>query len=129
MWALIGHCFGTNSTPRNSSQYKQWIQIWVPNTNNIHHFGYAAICWAIWKCRNKAVFDGKTIRHPAEILFHACSFMNYWAGLYNSDFQGSLMEGVKVLMAYAQRVLAQQTREPHPSLLLTPPEDPAEEEE
>ena len=75
------------------------------------------------------MFDGKTIRHPAEILFHACSFMNYWVGLYNSDFQGSLMEGVKVLMAYAQRVLAQQTREPRPSLLLTPPEDPAEEEE
>ena len=22
VWALIGHCFGTNSTPRNSSQYK-----------------------------------------------------------------------------------------------------------
>jgi len=75
------------------------------------------------------VFDAKTIRHPAEILLHACSFMNYWAGLYNSDFQGRLLEGVKILMACAQKVLAQQAGDPNTRLLLTPPEEDAEEEE
>ena len=92
-------------------------------------FGFSAVCWAIWKCRNRAVFDAKTIRHPAEILLHACSFMNYWAGLYNSDFQGRLLEGVKVLMACAQKVLVQEAGDPNTRLLLMPPEEDAEEEE
>ena len=34
--------------------------------------------------------------------------MTYWAGLYNSELQGSLMVGVKALLACAHRVLAQQ---------------------
>jgi len=55
--------------------------------------------------------------------------MNYWAGLYNSDFQGRLLEGVKVLMACAQKVLVQQAGDPNTRLLLMPPEEDAEEEE
>ena len=43
-------------------------------------------------------------------MFHACSFMTYWAGLYNCDMQGTLMVGVKALLVCAHRVLAQ-----HPS--------------
>jgi len=72
----------------------------VPGDQSVHHFGFAAVCWAIWKCRNKAVFDAKTIRHLAEILLYACSFMKFWAGLYNSDLQGRLIDGVKALRCW-----------------------------
>ena len=34
--------------------------------------------------------------------------MTYWAGLYNAELQGSLMVGVKALLACAHLVLAQQ---------------------
>jgi hypothetical protein len=61
----------------------------------VYHLGSAAICWAIWKCRNKACFDKKLIKHPTDIMFHACSFMIYWAGLYNSELRGKLMDDVK----------------------------------
>jgi len=32
-------------------------------------------------------------------MFHACSFMTYWVGLYNSELQGTLMVGVKAQLA------------------------------
>ena len=108
VWAMIGQCFGANNTPRDCRQYKQWIRKWLPDGHNVYHFNFAAVCWAIWKCRNKAVFDAKLIRHPAEILLHSYAFMNYWAGLYTSDFQGRLLDGVKTLLACAHKVLAQQ---------------------
>jgi len=47
------------------------------------------------------------IKNPAEILMHVCAFMNYWAGLYNAEFQEKLMDGVKVLLSCTHRVLAQ----------------------
>ena len=129
MWAIVGHFLGTISTPRNCTQYKEWICRWLPNGQAVHHFGFAAVCWAIWKCRNKAVFDAKIIRHPAEILLHSCSFMNPWACLYSSDFQGRLSEGVKGLMACAYKILVQQSEDPHTWLFLPAPEDHEEEEE
>jgi hypothetical protein len=42
---------------------------------------------------NKAVFDKKTIKHPAEIIVYACAYMYYWAGLFKSDFAGGVPAG------------------------------------
>ena len=128
MWAVIGQCLGTGTTPRNSKQYKIRISRWLPEEQNVHHFDFEAVCWAIWKCRNRVVFDAKLIRHLAEILLHSCAFMNYWVGDYNSDFQGRLLERVKVLLACADKVLAQQAGDPSTRLLLSPLEDHVKEE-
>jgi hypothetical protein len=49
--------------------------------------GVAAICWAIWKARNKTCFEKKRIKNPIEIIYSTCSFMHYWIGLYQEDTQ------------------------------------------
>ena len=110
VWGMVGSCFGADNTPTNIGQYRLWVMNWLLDGQNVHHFGLAAVCWAIWKQRNKAVFENKLPRHPSEILVHACSFMMYWAGLYNSEFQGRVLEVVKTLLACAHRVLAHQNR-------------------
>jgi len=55
--------------------------------------------------------------------------MKYWAGLYSSDFHGRLLGGVKVILACAHKVLAQQAGDPTNRLLLPPPGKQAEDEE
>jgi hypothetical protein len=57
VWGVVAFFFGTNCVPRNVQQYKNWIQSLLPEAKEIHHFGFAAICWVAWKCRNKAIFD------------------------------------------------------------------------
>lgn len=49
-----------------------------------------AICWAIWKARNKACFDKKkVIQNLVEII--CPTLMRFWAGLYAGvDKLGSL---------------------------------------
>jgi len=115
---MVGSCLQASNVPGNYSQYKQWIEKWLPDGKVVHHFGFAAISWALWKCRNKAVFDNKVIRHPAEILIHACVFLKYWTCLHKEERQVEVLEGVKTLLACAHRVMAQQRRA---TLNLLPP--------
>lgn len=106
VWGIIASCIGAANIPNNIQQFWNWITNHIPNYKHIHTFGLAVVCWAVWKARNKACFEKKMIKHPAEILCHACSFMSFWSGLYMPDFQTQLTEGVKVLLASACRILA-----------------------
>ena len=108
IWGTVGLCFGANDIPRNIQQYKTWIAKWLPGGESIYTCGCAAICWAIWKCRNKTCFVGKDIKNPMEMMMHICSFISYWAGLYNESMQEKILEGVQDLLACAHKVLAGQ---------------------
>jgi hypothetical protein len=88
VWGVIATCFGTTYIPGNIQQYKTWVQKLLPRVGGIHHFGFAAISWALWKCRNKACFDKKIIRHPAEVIIvHVllCHIGQVWATLQCSN--------------------------------------------
>ena len=128
IWGIIAITLGANNIPENLDQYKIWIEHWLPGGRPVYTFCVAAVCWAIWKRRNAVCFEKKSLRNPAEILLYACALMTYWAGLYGADMQGRIVEGVKVLIACAHKVLAQQNR-PSPVLLLEGPEKPQESEE
>jgi len=108
-WGFIAMCLGARELPGSISGYHGWIKNHLPNGGAVHHFLLAAVSWAIWKCRNKACFDSKTIKHPVEIIYHACSFMSYWAGLYPPEMQGKILEGVKALLACVHRAVAVQS--------------------
>ena len=122
VWGVIGRCLGANNTPRGLTQYKDWIRRWMPSGGTFHTFGLAAVCWATWKCRNRACFDKKMIKNPAEIILHAGAYMNYWAGLYNAEMKGMLEDGVKVMLSYAYRALSRQGQT-RPLLQLAAPPD------
>jgi hypothetical protein len=59
VWGIVGACLGSRRVPGNVDQFKRWMSAILTNGKHVHHFGFAAVCWAIWKCRNKAVFDKK----------------------------------------------------------------------
>jgi hypothetical protein len=64
VWGVIAVCFAQNSRP-SYVQYWRWINGALPGGEKFHMFGLAAICWAIWKCRNR---EFVLIRNPLRIL-------------------------------------------------------------
>ena len=82
----------------------------------MHTLCFAAICWAIWKSRNKVCFDKKLIKNPLEIVIHACALIEFWAGLYTPELQGQLAAGVNIILSWAHRVLARQVHTTLPLL-------------
>jgi hypothetical protein len=73
----------------------------VPASRNTQIAGLAAICWAIWKLRNKAYFKNKLIHSPFELISYAVVFMNYWAGLYGEKDAADIQAGADNLMRLA----------------------------
>ena len=57
------------------------------------------------------------LKHPTDIMLFACALMSFWAGLYGSDMQGKILEGVKILISCVHKVMAQQMRPPSRLLL------------
>lgn len=128
VWGILARCFDQNSRPSSYEQYWFWIRQVLPGGKDVYTFGLAAIIWATWKTRNRCCFDKKSINHPCEILFYACSFMRYWAGLYSSEMQEVIAAGVNTMMKTAMNLIGNQGRRA-PVLLIKNAEAPAEEEE
>lgn len=129
VWGIVAHCLGTNTVPNNTNQYWRWTESCLPGGRHVYTLGLAALCWDIWKARNKACFEHKLIKHPAEIVCHACSLMFFWAGLYKADVQEQIADGVKLLLSMACRILTSQRRTPTTPLRILPAADREEDRE
>jgi hypothetical protein len=82
MWSMVSLPVGAEGRPGNFTQYSALIvEFAKKNMTNIHIFGLAALCWALWKLRNSACFEKKLVGSLAKIICYACSFFRYWAGL------------------------------------------------
>jgi hypothetical protein len=53
----VALCLNTNHIPSNCNSYWEWAKIHSWGGTLEHAFSMAAICWAIWKARNKTCFE------------------------------------------------------------------------
>jgi hypothetical protein len=68
----------------------------VPASQNIQIPGVASICWAIWKLRNRACFEGKLINSPIDLICYSVVFI--WAGFNSSADQKIITRGANKLI-------------------------------
>jgi hypothetical protein len=80
--------------------------------------GIAAVCWAIWKARNKTCFEKIILKNPIEIIYHMCALMKYWAGLYSEADKKQLEDGVNTMLQIANQILKRQKRDADKTRLL-----------
>ena len=105
IWAVIVKVIRANNIPTSLSQCWSWCDHWLPAEKKFHLSGVSAICWAIWKARNKACFEGEIIKNPIEILCHAGALMQFWTGLYAEVDREMLVNGVNTMLQVAARLL------------------------
>ncbi|KQJ81429.2 hypothetical protein BRADI_5g00665v3 [Brachypodium distachyon] len=92
---------GSTTRPACFAQYFGWISHHLPISRNLQVVGVAALCWALWKLRNRACFEHKLIRSPSEIICYACAFLRYWEGLQTEPDKTNLLTGTTALQAEA----------------------------
>ena len=57
-----------------------------------------------------------------------CALLTYWPGLYGSEMQGKILEGVKILISCVYKVMPQQRRSPPLLLAETAPSQDGDED-
>ena len=110
VWGAIGSMAGTNRCPKNLWQAVVWFYTFFPGMRSLAIVGIAAICWALWKMRNKVMFDDHRMRTPCEVLFHIASLLNYWAGLHKDSDKEFLKLGSEKMMMVATDLLRADAR-------------------
>jgi hypothetical protein len=101
VWSCVARSIGAPTRPSSFSQFFCWIPNFLPVSRNVQIARVAAICWAIWKLRNRACFEGKIIQNPTELICFAVVFMKYWAGLNMQADGDALRRGADAIQGVA----------------------------
>ncbi|KAF6984162.1 hypothetical protein CFC21_002207 [Triticum aestivum] len=97
MWRIVGCVLCTDSCPDNLWQYFIWCHFYLPDGERFYTFGLAALCWAMWNCRNKKIFEFKELKSPFNVVYSACGYISYWAGLLSGEDREAMERGSKML--------------------------------
>jgi hypothetical protein len=97
----VGKLIGAPSRPGSFTQFFWWLPQFLHASRNTQIAGLAAICWAIWKLRNRACFEHKLINSPVELISYSTVFMKYWAGLHGEKDDADLQAGADGLLRLA----------------------------
>ena len=81
VWAAVAKSIGASNIPDSLSQCWARCDYWLHHGRKCHLWGISAICWSIWKARNRACFDRKIIRNLIEKFYQATALMRFWTGV------------------------------------------------
>ena len=105
-WRTVACMFGTDLCPNNIWQAYAWCYSFFSEGEVFYTVGIAAICWAIWTCRNRVTFEFIPLRNPFECTFFACALLYYWAGLMKQQKDAEdLRTGANMLKSNASRLM------------------------
>ena len=105
VWRTVGSVLGTDCCPNTIWQYYVWMYSFLPGFEQIYIVGLEAICWDIWLALNRATFECKWINSPFEIVFTACAFLIYWAGLQKPEMEEMVKKGAEMLKANTTQMM------------------------
>lgn len=105
VWRTVGSVFGTDLCPNNLWQIFAWCHVFFPGGERFYTVGLAAVCWAIWNCRNRATFEFKFPKTPFEVVFSACVYLLSWAGLQKQEDRDALGRGALMLKENARNMM------------------------
>ncbi|KAI4975104.1 hypothetical protein ZWY2020_048711 [Hordeum vulgare] len=105
VWRTVGCMLGTSNGPDILWQFYAWCFAYMPNGVMFNTCGLAAICWALWNCRNRATFEKKKLGSPFDVVYSACGFLTYWAGLLTGEDKLAMERGAKILKRNASNMM------------------------
>jgi hypothetical protein len=81
IWRFI--LYETNfSQPRSiNHMFGNWLKNQHKDFKHLVWVGIAAICWAIWKCRNDIVFKKTKFNSILQVIFRGAYWLRFWAQL------------------------------------------------
>ena len=61
--------------------FNSWLSNQSKKIRNIIWVGVAAVCWAIWRCRNDIIFNKIKVNSILQVIFWETYWFCFWAQL------------------------------------------------
>jgi hypothetical protein len=98
VWAIMKETFGWSRYPFYLDDF--WVH-WVgshPSKNiKLFLFGLGAVCWALWRVRNKMGIEKELVRSPKVMIFNIISSKQQCGVLLPEEEQKMVQEATKRL--------------------------------
>jgi hypothetical protein len=97
MWFAISMSFGFRQPTNVSHIFGPWISGFPPEFRNQVLIGVAAMCWALWLCRNDVVFQRSKPNSCLQVIFRGAYWIRSWAILSKEEKREELLTGCRRL--------------------------------
>ena len=54
-------------------------------SRNLIWVGVAAVCWAIWRCRNDVIFNKIKVNSILQVIFRGTYWLRFWSQLQRDE--------------------------------------------
>jgi hypothetical protein len=117
IWRIVYLATGLSPPKSVSHMFGNWLHILDDNMKKITMAGVAALCWAIWRCRNGIIFNKTKYSSFMQVTFRGTYWLVFWAQLQHdnttkdllrwmsSDIEGTALQMVNMGWKYHNRLL------------------------
>ena len=81
VWRIIFFATGLNPPRSISHMFGTWLNNQHKKTRYLIWVGVAAVCWAIWRCRNDIIFNKIKVNSILQVIFRGTYWLRFWAQL------------------------------------------------
>jgi hypothetical protein len=85
IWRFIFYATNLNQPRSINHMFGNWLNNQHKDVKHLIWVGIAAICWAIWKCRNDIVFKKTKFNSILQVIFRGAYWLRFWAQLQCED--------------------------------------------
>ena len=85
VWKIIFYASGL-TLPRSIRHiFHSWLANQSKEIRNLIWVGVAAVCWAIWRCRNDIIFNNAKVNSILQVIFRGTYWLRFWAQLQRDE--------------------------------------------
>lgn len=104
LWGCIRDATGCSWAPASFGAFHTLSSRMSGRSRRITWLVFAAMAWALWQIRNKALIEGKFIKHPADAMYKMTIFLQLWVLLSKSTDASTIEELIHALRTLAARL-------------------------
>jgi hypothetical protein len=102
IWRIVYLATSLSPSKSISHMFGNWLHILDDKMKKITMAGVAALCWAIWRCRNDIIFNKSKYSSFMQATFRGTYCLRFWAQLQHDntkkDFLRRMSSDIEVIV-------------------------------
>jgi hypothetical protein len=104
-WSVVRQMLGCRWSPSSFPQFFHILSTFAGRPRRFIWVLFAALCWSLWKVRNRHIFQAKVIRQPTDIIYPWIILLQQWLPAARPQDKA----GLELLVERLRRVHAELT--------------------